>query len=422
MAEFRMPSLGADMDAGTLVAWHVAKGARVRRGDVVALVETQKGIIEVEIWEGGVIDEILVQPGATVQVGTVLATVRGDAGAVATPSPAPPPALRPATAPDLGARTSNGSNGSKGSKGAPAAVSAVSAMSTVSAPPERARVRASPAARQLAREHAIDLTTLRGTGPHEAVTRTDVARAIAVTPATTSTAHAEGPESRARGSDSVANMRKAIAAAMGRSKREIPHYYLSADLDVSRGARWLEATNAGRPVTERILFAALLLKATALALRQVPELNGVYVGDAFRPAENVNIGVAIALRQGGLVAPALHDTDRKSLPEIMRGLGDLVARARTGALRSSEVSDPTITLTNLGDQGTDAVFGVIYPPQVAIVGFGRVRDRPWADGGMLGVRPVVTASLAADHRVSDGHRGARFLAVLGHLLTEPDKL
>ncbi|HVJ93677.1 MAG TPA: 2-oxo acid dehydrogenase subunit E2, partial [Labilithrix sp.] len=172
----------------------------------------------------------------------------------------------------------------------------------------------------------------------------------------------------------------------------------------------------------RILFGALLLKATALALRDFPELNGFYFEDAFRPSQAIHVGVAIALRQGGLVAPALHDTDATPLGEIMTKLKDLTARVRAGSLKSSEMSDPTITVTSLGDQGTDVVFGVIYPPQVALVGFGTVRERPWAEGGMLGVRPVVTASLAGDHRVSDGHRGARFLAAIGRLLNEPEKL
>jgi pyruvate dehydrogenase E2 component (dihydrolipoamide acetyltransferase) len=128
------------------------------------------------------------------------------------------------------------------------------------------------------------------------------------------------------------------------------------------------------------------------------------------------------LRQGGLVAPALHDVDQKSVWQVMAELRDLVSRARRGTLRSSEMADPTITVTNLGEQGVTTVFGVIYPPQVALVGFGKVIERPWADKGMLGARPVVTATLAADHRVSDGHRGALFLAAIDRLLGEPEKL
>ena len=217
-------------------------------------------------------------------------------------------------------------------------------------------------------------------------------------------------------------MRRAIAAAMSRSKREIPHYYLTADIDMSRAAAWLKDENQKRPVTERLLPIVLLLKAVARALADVPELNGFWVGDAFQPGTGVHLGLALSLRGGGLVAPALHDADKKSLSEIMTGIADLTKRARAGTLRSSEMSDPTITVTSLGDLGVDAVLGVIYPPQVAIVGFGRVADRAWAEGGMLGVRPVVTCSLAADHRASDGHRGARFLNALARYLWEPEKL
>jgi pyruvate dehydrogenase E2 component (dihydrolipoamide acetyltransferase) len=134
------------------------------------------------------------------------------------------------------------------------------------------------------------------------------------------------------------------------------------------------------------------------------------------------VGVAISLRGGGLVAPAIHDADHCTLDELMAALRDLVQRARTGGLRGSEMSDPTITVTNLGDQGVDQVFGVIYPPQVALVGFGRVAPRPWAVDGLLGVRPVVRATLAADHRASDGHDGARFLAAIDALLQHPEAL
>ena len=209
---------------------------------------------------------------------------------------------------------------------------------------------------------------------------------------------------------------------MARSKREIPHYYLGADVDFSRSRAWLDETNAERAVGERLLPAALQLKAVALASRESPEFNGFWVDDRFVGSDHVHVGVAISLRGGGLIAPALHDADAKSLDELMSDLRDLVTRARSGRLRSSEMSDPTITVTNLGDQGVQSVFGVIYPPQVALVGFGRVIERPWAENGMVGARPTVTLTLAADHRASDGARGARFLNRVGQLLQDPGSL
>ena len=217
-------------------------------------------------------------------------------------------------------------------------------------------------------------------------------------------------------------MRASIAAAMARSKREIPHYYLSESIPVAEAIAWLRRYNEGVPLAERVLPAALLLKAVARSLAAVPELNGVIVDGSFRPSVAVHAGVAIALRGGGLVAPALHDVQDKPVAQLMRELSDLVRRARAGSLRSSEMSDPTITVTQLGDQGVESVFGVIYPPQVAIVGLGRIIERPWAQDGWLRAVPVVSATLAADHRVSDGHRGARFLAELRERLQQPDAL
>jgi pyruvate dehydrogenase E2 component (dihydrolipoamide acetyltransferase) len=219
-----------------------------------------------------------------------------------------------------------------------------------------------------------------------------------------------------------AQMRKVIGAAMARSKRDIPHYYLAEDVLLMAAMDWLARQNAARSVTERLLLAPVLLKAVAAAVRRYPEFNGYYRDDAFAPGENVHIGVAISLRTGGLVTPALLDVDRKDLDQLNRELLDLVRRTRAGSLRSAELSAATITVTNLGEQGVGAVYGVIYPPQVAIVGFGRPTDRPWAVDGGLRVAPVITATLAADHRVSDGHRGGLFLAALRELLQNPAQL
>ena len=217
-------------------------------------------------------------------------------------------------------------------------------------------------------------------------------------------------------------MRGAIANLMARSKKEIPHYYMATDVDMSRTLAWIETQNLNRPVADRLIPAALLLRAVALAVAQVPEMNGLYVDGKFRQIPDVHVGVAVSLRGTGLIAPALHDVEKKSVDEVMKGMLDLVQRARSGMLRTSEMSDPTITVTNLGDRGVQSVFGVIYVPQVALVGFGKVTERPWAANGMVGARQVLTATLSADHRVSDGHRGGLFLAAIDRLLQEPEKL
>jgi len=384
-----MPILGADMVAGTLVAWRKKPGDPVARGEVIAEVETEKGLIDVEVFVSGVVDRLVVEPGTTVPTGTVLAVIREDTGA-ATVAP-PPPAAAPAPPPAIAAP-------------GPAAPPGV-------AVPRRPRV--SPLARRVAEQLGIDPGGVRGTGPGGAVTREDVERAAA--------AAREAPP-RERGRVDVARMRQAIAAAMARAKREIPHYYLAHTIDLHRALTWLRDENERRPIADRLLYGVLLLKAVALALRDVPELNAVWRGDRPEPCTTVNVGVAISLRGGGLVAPALHDTDRRPLGELMQAFRDLVQRARTGGLRSSELSDPTITVTSLGEQGVEAVFGIVYPPQVAIVGFGKIVERPAVVDGAVVPRPLVTATLSADHRVSDGHRGALFLAAVERWLQAPERL
>jgi pyruvate dehydrogenase E2 component (dihydrolipoamide acetyltransferase) len=365
MAEFLMPILTADMSAGTLIEWRKKPGDAVKRGDIIALVETDKGLIDIEVFTPGVLERIVVPPGATVPTGTVLAIIREEA-----PTGAP----------------------------------------VVSAAPGRLKI--SPLARKLAAELGVDPTTVRGTGPGGVIRQEDIQAAARAASA-----------GKPRGAlDRSARLRQAIGVAMARSKREIPHYYLATTIDMHRAMTWLANENLKRSVPDRLLYGVLLIKAVALALKEVPELNSVWRGSEPVRSEAVHVGVAISLRGGGLVAPALHDTAGQSLGDLMRRFRDLVLRARSGGLRSSELSDPTITITSLGEQGVESVFGVIFPPQVAIVGFGKIVERPWAVGEHVAVRRLITATLSADHRVSDGHRGGLFLAAVDRLLQEPSLL
>ena len=407
MGEFRMPSLGADMETGKLVEWLVVPGQRVRRGDIVAMVETQKGLFEVEIFADGVMGELLVQPGQTVPVGTVLATI--DNGVAGTGEK--PPAPTDAAAARAGAEP----------KTAPAPAATPG------------RIACSPSARQLALELGVDLATVTGTGPHGAIGRGDVeavARAAGTRPSApiepVSPAPAAPAAEKAAGKPAptaaMKAMRQAIAAAVSRSNREIPHYYLESEIDLSRPLKWLEEENRKRSLRERILPVALLVKAVALALREVPELNGFWQNDQLEVRPDIHIGFAVALRQGGLISPAVHHVDQLGVGEVMERLVDLIERARTGHLRGSEMTDATVSVTSLGDRGVRTVYGVIYPPQVALIGFGRISERPWAEDGMLGVRRCVTATLAADHRATDGHQGALFLEALNRHLNLPETL
>ena len=414
MAEFRMPSLGADMQAGTVVAWLKRPGDRLQRGDTIAEVDTEKGVIDVEVFSAGVLESIVVPVGTKVPVGTVMATI-GDGQVAVAPRPAPVPPAPPETGEERPVPAAP-----RVSQPAPR----VSRPTPIYAPglAVAGRLKISPAARRRARELAIDPAGVPGTGRGGAITRADVEHAAGRPPAAPPAVREAAAPAAPPTIDRLARMRRTIAAAMSRSKREIPHYYLATTIDLGRVMSWLAERNAAVPVAERLLPGVVLLKAAAVALREVPELNAVWEGDRVVLRQTVHVGVAIALRGGGLVILALHDTATRPLADLMAGLRDLTVRARAGRMKSSELADSTITVTSLGDRGVETVYGVIYPPQVAIVGFGRIGDRPWAVNGGLVVRPVVTATLAADHRVSDGHRGGLFLDAVDRLLQEPEKL
>jgi pyruvate dehydrogenase E2 component (dihydrolipoamide acetyltransferase) len=489
-----MPVLGADMDQGTLVEWLVKPGDQIHKGDIIAVVDTDKSAIEVESFHTGTVETLITPVGETVPVGTVLATIAEEAGAEAggtaaarggrtaeereTGRPGPAEASVPvaAAAAEPGAGEAPKSKRAPGKRapsrtrparkpappgpGAPARSTplvrheaaqfgidlaivhgsgpggTITRADVQHAAASR-RPRVTPLARRLAAELGVDLGAVTGTGPGRAIREADVRRAASAGPpsATRPAAQPSATMATPAGSAGQAvtarrpgkaeraeSMRQAIARLMARSKREIPHYYVSNTVDMASAMTWLRERNRSLEMARRLVPAALLLRATALAARQVPELNGYWTEEHFVPGPAVHLGVAISLRGGGLITPAIHDAADLAAGELMAKLRDLVNRARAGRLRSSELTDATITVTNLGDQGVESVTGVIYPPQVALVGFGKIIERPWAVGGLLGVRPVVVATLAADHRASDGYTGGRFLTAIAELLQRPEEL
>ncbi|MHC6593482.1 dihydrolipoamide acetyltransferase family protein [Arthrobacter sp. C152] len=514
MTEFRMPSLGADMEHGKVVEWLVKPGDYVRKGDLVATVDTDKTVMDIESFEEGVVAEFLVEIGDTVDVGTPIARITAtpaelpqpplisgtktpdarspladkqrtpahpgaESGPAGTGAKIPPPVrhLAHTLGVDVGRISGSGPGGevtradveraaaAHGTEAEPGKIQAPETPAPGTAAAAH-RVRSSPLARRLAAELGVDLDSITGTGPGGAVTEEDVLAAVppketrAETPAAAPPSETPLPEAvpRAGPAPKVAaareeapgaapeaaveaprepkpgrkgataaggkaeSLRQAVGALMSRSKKEIPHYYLSTTLDLAAAVAWMQGVNRERPVSSRLVPSALLLKATALAAKEVPDMNGFFTRGAFHPSSAVHLGVAVALRHGGLVAPALHDADTLALDQLMEQLRDLVSRARAGRLQRAEMADPTITVTNLGDLGVESVYGVIYPPQVAMVGFGKVMEQPWAHQGMLGIRQAAVATLSADHRVSDGLRGGRFLARIDELLQAPDKL
>jgi pyruvate dehydrogenase E2 component (dihydrolipoyllysine-residue acetyltransferase) len=480
-----MPSLGADMDEGTLLEWLVKPGDQVHKGDIIAVIDTAKAAIEVESFHTGTIERLVVGPGQTVPVGTVLAVIAEPGEAAAAPpavarqrrkarpkkAPPPRPQLPPRTAAgeprpaaagsplvrhlahelgvDLATVPGTGPAGTitradvelaaAGAQPAagPAAAGSAAARPAAAQPapaeaetvPPRAlapaaRPRVSPRARRVAAQLEVDVSEITGTGPGGAVREADVRRAAG---AGAEAAATEPPQAANRAPAATARehartMRLAIGRLMARSKREIPHYYLSNTVDMAAAVAWLHQRNRELAISERLVPAALLLKAAALAARQVPELNGYWDNEQFNPAEAVHLGVPVSLRGGGLLTPAIRDADGLPPGELMARLRDLVIRARAGRLRRAELTDATITVTNLGDQGVEAVFGVIFPPQVALVGIGKVAERPVAVNGMVGARPAVITTLSADHRASDGYTGARFLTAMSDLLQRPEEL
>jgi pyruvate dehydrogenase E2 component (dihydrolipoamide acetyltransferase) len=416
----RMPSLGADMTEGRITEWLVTPGEHVDRGQIALVVETDKSDIEVEVFQPGTVTGLLVAEGELVPVGTPIASIEPD-GSVH-------PVIEPAPRQDA--------------PGEPAGPS-----SLPSTAPERPdelhenRV-TSPLVRELAERLDVDLGRLHGSRPGGRVTRDDVLAAVRparrrVTPRAqrllhelgvaldsvgdvpiVTGAHVLAAEREHPSPPPIDPMRARIASLMTTSWREIPHYHVSRRLDLSVLTEALRSANATRSLTERVLPAAILLCAAARSAAGEPNCNGHWLGDRFEPAADVRLGVVLSLRSGGIIVPTIVDADRLSPAEMMGRLTDLVQRARRSRLRASDVTEATITVTNLGDLGAEIVNGIIHPPQVALVGFGSIHDEVWAVDGEASIRSTVHASLAGDHRAIDGLTASRFLAAMQHLLDE----
>ena len=316
MYEFKMPSLGADMEAGRLLEWRVHPGETVKRGQGIAVVDTDKAAIEIEVWKSGIVREIRIEKGAKVPVGTVLALI----------------------------------------------------------------------------EETVEDSTARVSDPKKA-------------------------ESGGREESAV---QRVIARAMETSKREIPHFYLSRRIGVDGVMGYLDELNSARTLEKKVLIIAPVLWAITQALKDFPEFNGHYRDAHFFPAKKINPALVISLRTGGSLAPAILDADLLAIPDLMDRVRDLVDRTRDrGEIRGSEFTEGTITLTNLLDSGVNQVFGIIYPPQVAIMGIGSPFREAVEKNGSVNFRTVMEMSISADHRVSDGRNAAGFLKRIDQLLQNP---
>jgi pyruvate dehydrogenase E2 component (dihydrolipoamide acetyltransferase) len=427
LIDITMPALGADMRDGTLMEWQVKPGDRVEKGDIIAVIETSKGAIDMESYHSGTITELLIEPDIKLPVGSVIARMQSD-----TPVSDISEQTQPAFATEETVKPLPEPKADELPLYMPAnktrvATRELTPLSDTVTHPEQLKYidsassadqqhqYASPIARKTAHLSGIELSTLTGSGPFGAVLLRDLpidADFPTSSPMVKNTTERQ----------EMSPMRQAISDAMSRSKKEIPHYYLSLEIDLTKVQIWLAEQNQHREPEQRLLLPAVILNVIARQLVKFPDLNGFYQDGHFTPSAEVNIGNTISLREGGLVIPAILNAEQLTVDQTMDALRDLAERSRRGRLRSSEISQTTITVTSIGERGADSIIGVIYPPQVAIIGLGRQRQAPVVKDNQIEIGEIMTVTLAADHRVSDGVTGARFLQALAKQLQHPEAL
>ena len=404
-SEVIMPQMGFDMKEGTLVRWIKREGDEVASGEIIAEIETDKAVVEIEAFDSGVLRQTLIDEGTTVPVGEVIAVIAAaDEEVAERPAPAAAPAKAPAAA------------------AVPPPAAAPPAPPP--APAMRGDVKASPLAKREAQKLGIDIAAVPGTGPNGRVTKKDVtdfaaggaqAPAAPVAAPTVVSAPAAGPK---RGEVvALSKMRDAIARSMTYSKQHIPHVYLTAVVDMSDAARLRGQLNAALP-DDKISFNDMALKACAMALVKHPLMNASYTEDGIHVKERVNVGMAIAL-ETGLIAPALLDTDTLTLRDVAGATKALAGRARAGKLSADEYTGATFNVTNLGMYGVEEFTAIITPPQAAALAVGAVTPTPVARDGEVQVADLMRVTLSLDHRVADGAQGAEFLAEVRRLLENP---
>ena len=426
MKTLTMPSFGSDMATGTLAQWHVKAGDTVSKGDIVATIETMKGLIDMEVFDDGVINSLSASEGEELTIGAPIAKLRllNESDESINNIDEPSTDASSTDAPEIPKNNVN-----------TAAQSEVMAnqrefnigqrLETKGKLSQQRKITEtdkpfaiSPAARKRAAELGFNWRQLsHGHGPDGAIILRDIDDAFSMTDKSPVT-----PKSTTAKSTPAEMMREAIAANVIRSKREIPHYYLQLDVLLDKALACLSEHNAELPPSQRVLVNAVIYCAIARALIDFPSFNGFYIDGHYEPSETVHLGHAISLRTGGIMIAAIRDAQKLSAIELMDTLRDQVTRAREGRLRMSEVTGASVTISSIGDRGADSMQSIIFPPQVAIFGLGRPRKSPWIIDEAIVAATIVSISLAADHRVSDGHSGARLLNKINKFLQTPEKL
>lgn len=391
-----MPQMGYDMREGTVVRWHKKEGEAVARGEVLADIETDKATVEFEAFTSGVLGKIMAEAGVVVPVGELIAVITAPGEDVPdnlTQAKAEPTFAPVNAAPQI----------------APTPGSAVATKSD--------EVRASPIARRLARERGINLGDITGTGPGGRIVEKDV---LEYTP----------PDAAVAVSDSLASpnpqshlvelsrMRQTIARVTSDSKREAPHFYVTAEVDMTGAMDLRRDINEAVAGDTRVTVNDLIVKAAALALVKYPKFNASFQGESLRMNASINIGIAIAL-EAGLMVPGIGNCEAKKLTEIAAASKDLIERANSGHLRNEEYSETTFSVSNLGMYDVESFSAIIYPPHAAVLAVGTVKEQAVVRNGELAVAQMMKATLSTDHRVADGAEAARFLVEIKEILENP---
>jgi pyruvate dehydrogenase E2 component (dihydrolipoyllysine-residue acetyltransferase) len=459
--EITMPKLSDTMEEGKILRWLKQPGNEIRRGDAIAEVETDKADMVIEAFEEGVLEEIKLNQGQSAPVGAVIATMRlaGEppmrhapgAGIAADKAPEErAPAAEQAAAPATLAREdffgdsgtfADGVNGAEDTEAIdPASVAPSSAAPTAfPRPPRRAaaaksaeaaqdelegeehQFRASPLARRTAEEAGVELANVRGSGPDGRITKRDVDNYLReqqmfkfrrlVHP------HEGAPGSR----EELSRMRRTIAHRTAASKREIPHFYVTVEVDMDEAVKFKKSLEAVELFDVDITYNDMIVKALALALERFPRMNASYDNDRIVIHPSVNIGFAVAV-EDGLIIPVVKGCEHLSLPEIARVAHRLVGKAAGGAYTAEELSGATFTISNMGMAGVEHFAAVIVPPQAAILAVSSIKDRPVVRDGELKVGKTMMVTVSCDHRIIDGIVGARFLQELKRFLENPASL
>jgi pyruvate dehydrogenase E2 component (dihydrolipoamide acetyltransferase) len=409
-----MPALSPTMEVGTISKWHIKEGDTVSAGDVIAEIETDKATMEVEASDEGQVGKIVVPEGTeNVAVNSVIAVLldEGESASDIAVTPAPKPAPSPAAKAPEAAKP-------EAPKPQPAAAPAPAPSSG------NGRIFASPLARRLAEQAGLTLASLKGTGPHGRIVKHDVETALqggaptkpaekAAAPAAGAPMSVEAPYEEIK----LSSMRKTIAKRLEESKRTIPHFYLTLDIEIDKLLalrKQIKATSEDYNISVN----DFIIKACAMALKKMPTANVQFAGDKLLQFKRVDISVAVAI-EGGLITPVIRGAESKSLNDISVEMRELAAKARDGKLKPEEFQGGSFSISNLGMYGIKHFDAVINPPQAAILAIGKGEQRPVVKNGALAIANVMTVTLSCDHRAIDGAVGAEFLGFVKGFLEEP---